>query len=153
MRKLFVLLSCLFLLASCQKESIRENATFEPELFVSKYQSLTDDAAAKFADPMDGSLIFTEFEFKMICDTEDHYLNVFSDDELRSMLPVGKASTIGYDEKLRFCREKISPFGRIDEGSTVETYSIRQNGPARWDASADVVAQVMSASGSIVGIN
>lgn len=153
MKKFFFFLLSLFLLASCQKEAQHENANFEPEIFVSKYQAMNHDASVKFADPMDGNLIFTESEFRMICDTEDHYLNVFTDDELRSILPVGAENKMPYDAKLRFLREKLSPSGRITEGETVETYSIRQSGPARWDATNDIVAQVMAASGTIVGVN
>jgi len=153
MKNLFLLLIGTFLLASCTKEAPVKTPSFDAEKFVHDHQQKVDQAAKQFADAGDGNLIFTEADFTEICRLENEVLNVFTDEELRACMPVGKRNLLAYDYKLWYLREKLNGQGRISEGGTVETFAIRQNGPAVTDANADVLAQVIAASGTTVGIN
>lgn len=144
----FSMLLSLFFLASCEKDQPVKN---DWNSFVSEYQNKVEATANQFADGPEGSLIFSESEFQAICRAEDSLLNIWSDEDLRYCMPVGHPNHLSYAEKLSYLRSKIA--GRTVEDQTIETYFIRWNKPPFFDATPDIVAQVIAASGTTVGVN
>jgi hypothetical protein len=71
---------------------------------------------------------------------------------LAMVLPVegNRNRPVTYQERLQILRSHL-PDTRTEDASTVETWIRRQNAPAMFDATSDVVAQVFAAMGTTVG--
>ncbi len=158
MKNIFVLLLGVFAVSAiaCTKEKVNDPPSYSilsPQEKADQILLRIDSASRAFGDGIEQNAILTEEQFLEICAVEDMFLDIWTDSDLRYVLPVGTANILPYEVKLRYLQESIPDNLRItaNEGSTVETFLVRSNGPARFDATPDIVAQVLAASGTTVG--
>lgn len=142
---------------SCTKAEEKELAKNEiailsPQEKADLILNNVSQASLAFADgDREDSMILTEAQFTEICAMEDAHVNIWRDEDLRTVLPVGTRNNIPFEDKLLFLRQFIpASIRRVEDGGTTETYQVR-NGNAWFDTNPDIIAQVIAASGTIVG--
>jgi hypothetical protein len=153
---LYLFAMVLVSVSACSKNSMSENSrplTASPFDVEEKILSDVQKASVQNGDAFEQSIIFTRAEFDSICELEDATLNLWSDELLLSVMPVESPCTLSYKERYRLLKDAAGGSRFIGEGNTVETFMLRSSGPARFDATPDVVAQVIAASGTTVGVH
>jgi hypothetical protein len=157
MKNLFYLFAMILVsVSACSKNSFAEHPreiVDSPLEIESKILATVQNAAFQNGDAFEQSIIFTRAEFDSICALENASLNLWSDEVLRSVMPIESPCNLSFNERYRILKDAAGSNRSLSEGSTVETYMLRSSGPARFDATADVVAQVIAASGTTVGVN
>lgn len=151
MKHLFLLLFSLsIMLFSCSKQ---ERSTLDKSnslLVLSEH--MIQESSTNFGDgPIDQPTVFSMDDAMMICSVEDRTTNIWSDEDILKILPIDRPSDMTYEEKLNFLRSKIPVDRSVNEGATRECVNLRWNKPPRHDASLDIVAQTLAASGTFVG--
>lgn len=147
----FLLLFSSIFLFSCTKQDEQIVHALSPEDHYQKIDQLVTESMMIGDADQDQSIVFTESDFKKICAVENNEINVWSDADIRYVL--GNTS-LSFDEKLKFLREKIpASLRNANEGQTVETVMIRNGKSPLYDSNIDIVAQTLAASGTTVGVH
>jgi hypothetical protein len=108
-----------------------------------KIQQLVESTVDQNVPLHDESTNFTEDQIRIITDNQD----IWTYEEIKNVIQDKNAT---YEEKYRILSSKI-PLNRIENESTLETFCKRSRGYI-IDSNPNHLAQVIAASGTVVGI-